>query len=764
MRRLLQSILYNRKVYDRPQDEWVCGRAAEGCPCLYGPGKNGECRATFQCLPAKKGDRWMCTRLISLGGACENGPLPDGTCCCPVPPCRPKRSLRGMRRRLTWLAVLGALGVSIFTLAGRDRAAWAIPGPLTSQHATSAQRCTDCHLEIPGVHLSPAARAQHIADHNLRCLQCHELGAHGSSPHGLDPQELARLTAEAKEKNAPIAQAILASARKLAPDAHTPLSCAACHAEHHGRDVDLKKMDSRQCQTCHQKQFDHFAQDHPEFTDYPYERRTRLRFDHATHWQKHFYEPQVAAVAPTSCTTCHEPAPDGRQMVVRGFDQTCARCHAGQIAGEGRAGDKGVAFFRLPAVDVATLQASGVAVGEYPAFAEGGLTPFMRWLLEGDPAAKQALAELDGVDLANLKTATSGQRAAAAQVIWSVKGLMADLATQGQEVLVRRLGMLAKNHPTLAGRTGQLSADSLAAAQQAWLPSLLTEVAAYRRGEKPALPKPAASGNEAPSATPRPAVAPAADPATPASDDLLAEDAPAKSAADAKPKVPIEDDLLAEDPLPAKKTESSAPVAIVPNASAPVPAAAASLPFAEGEQRVAQGGWYRRDDSYTLYYRPSGHEDAFLATWLDATVRDPEPATQAIFAQLGDREAPGLCLKCHTVDDTPRGTLVNWRTRQPNAAEHPFTKFKHTVHFSLIGDQGCMTCHVLDPNHAYPTSFGANRDPAKFSSNFAPMQQQTCVACHKPQGASTDCLLCHNFHTGEWESQKPRSAVFREGK
>ena len=48
MRRLLQSIIHNRKLYDRPQDEWTCGRAAEGCPCIYGPGPKGECRATGQ--------------------------------------------------------------------------------------------------------------------------------------------------------------------------------------------------------------------------------------------------------------------------------------------------------------------------------------------------------------------------------------------------------------------------------------------------------------------------------------------------------------------------------------------------------------------------------------------------------------------------------------------------------------------------------------------------------------------------------------------
>src|SRR5882757_7499408 len=113
MRRLLQSIIYNRKLYDRPQDEWVCGRAAECQGCVFGPGAKGECRATGQCLPAKKGDRWFCTRPISLGAACEAGPGPDGSCGCPVPPCTPQRSLRAQRGRLTWKLASLALALMI---------------------------------------------------------------------------------------------------------------------------------------------------------------------------------------------------------------------------------------------------------------------------------------------------------------------------------------------------------------------------------------------------------------------------------------------------------------------------------------------------------------------------------------------------------------------------------------------------------------------------------------------------------------------------
>jgi len=718
LRRLLQSFIHNRNLYDRPQDEWTCGRAAEGCPCIYGPGKKGECRATCQCQPARKGDRWVCTRQISLGGACATGPMPDGKCSCPVPPCRPKRSLRGHRRRLTWLAVLAALGGAILILGGRNRAEWNSPGPITSQHATSAQRCADCHTEPNLPPLTPEGIAQHAHAQNQLCLKCHDLGPQPAAPHGASATRLAQLTT-ARGSADSTGPAILAVARTLAPRGAPELACAACHSEHHGRDFDLKKVGSRECQACHQQQFDHFAKDHPQFTSYPYERRTRLQFDHRTHWQKHFSDPRVAAVAPTSCTNCHEPVEDGRQMRVKNFAQTCAACHADQIAGAGRAGDTGISFFQLPAFDLATLHQVGIVTGDYPEFAEGGLTPFMRWMLEGDPAASAALATLDQTDPAHLAQATPAQKAAAAQLLWSVKGLFADLATQGQEVLVRRLGATAKNDPATAARIGQLPADNIILAQQSWLPGLLGEVAAHRRGE--ALPaKPAAV---VPVAAPAPAPVPAA--AAAASDDLL----------------------LTDDPAPAA---SATKEAVKP----------ATLEVADAEDRVSRGGWYRRDETYTLYYRPGGHADAFLTAWLDTTVRDATPTATAIFAQLSARDATGLCLKCHTVDDTPHGARVNWRTRQPQPEQHEFTKFKHAAHFSLVGDQGCMTCHIMDGEPNYPKSFGANRDPAVFHSNFVPITRDSCAACHRPGEAGMDCLLCHNYHTGEWRAPNVRASGF----
>lgn len=681
MRRLLQSIIHNRKLYDRPQDEWTCGRAAEGCPCIFGPDKKGHCRATGQCLPAKKGERWVCTRAISLGGACGPGPGPDGACGCPVEVCQPVQSLRARRGRVTRWVTLAAVGVAILAVWGGTRPAWSSPGPLTAQHAMSAQRCADCHVDAGFIPRSPSD-PQRIAGNNLLCLKCHDLGAHGSSPHGVKADELVAIARRLNASPQP-APVLLSAAHAVAAGGPKELACASCHQEHHGREANIRQLSDRQCQVCHQVPFTSFATGHPEFTSYPATRRTRLQFDHVSHWQKHF--PELAASAPTSCAHCHEAASDGRKMLVRGFEQACAQCHADEIKGAGQVGAKGLAFFRLPAVDVKALEAAGETIGEWPQSGQGDLTPFMRWLLEGDSVAQNALGELGAIQLADLAKATPAQKAAAARLVWSVKGLMADLVTQGQQVLLRRIDE-GETRPVQGSGTGSFSAEGLEAAQRAWLPNLLAEVAAYRRGEKPA-PRAAA-------ATPPP--------------------------------------------------------------SAP------AMRFDKADARVAGGGWYRSDEAHTVYYRPVGHADDFLAAWLGASARSEEPAAQAIFAQLSAAGAPGLCMKCHTVDGTGATAVVNWLTSRPEPHRRPFTTFKHEPHFSLMGVQGCSTCHVMDTKADYLGSFGSNRDPGVFHSSFSPLTKDSCVTCHQPTLAGSSCLQCHNYHTGELAGLHLRALVTKE--
>ena len=55
-----------------------------------------------------------------------------------------------------------------------------------------------------------------------------------------------------------------------------------------GVNHDLTAMSDDACQACHREQFRQLCRGHPEFGEWPYERRTRIAFDHASHQLKHF--------------------------------------------------------------------------------------------------------------------------------------------------------------------------------------------------------------------------------------------------------------------------------------------------------------------------------------------------------------------------------------------------------------------------------------------------------------------------------------------
>jgi hypothetical protein len=778
MQKPLDPLGFKQNRYARPNQDWICGRAAEGRACPLGPDKRGNCRATGQCLPSAKGGRWFCTRAEADGGKCAEGPLPHGECAHPIPPCQPVPSLRRRRGALVWTAVALTLGLLVLLLSGTFRRPGISPGTLTSAHATLAQRCSDCHsVEQPGqpgqrvltVFTSPRQRA---LDDSALCLKCHALGNQPLNPHGAAPAALAgldqKLRQDAGSRSGPVVLGVSHALSGLgAPDGE--MACATCHQEHHGRDFDLKRLSNTQCQTCHSVQFASFESGHPEFAAYPYRRRTRIFFDHTSHLQQHFGEMKDKALA--SCQDCHVTDQAGRFMQVKSFEATCAACHAPQIQGEGMT-VKGLAFFTIPGLDVDTLAAKGISVGEWPKSADGKITPFMEFLLRRDPATRAALDKLQGVELFDLSKATPEQLAAAEQFAWGIKSLFFNFVVEGQSFLDAE----AKPDGNLipSGLAGELSRAVVLAAQQDWMPHLLTEIPQYRQGIKPPLPaapKPTAtpastpaspkSGDDAllggddlvPKATPIPAKgAPASanKKAKPAEDDLLGGDAAAKPAASPTPTPAAaaagSDDLASADLPPPSPGSAAASPAPAPSAIEPKPR----------EEWMAAGGWYRPPDNFTIFYRPSGHADAFLEAWLTAGAQAAgnDPAAQRVFEKLADPQAPGVCMKCHTADREGDTLQVNWKPAQTEPNAHPFTTFQHTTHFSLVGDNGCQSCHTLNPKSDYPQYFTAgaaavvNRDPHRFQSNFQPLSKQVCVACHKPTDAGDGCLLCHQYHTG----------------
>ncbi len=214
---------------------------------------------------------------------------------------------------------------------------------------------------------------------------------------------------------------------------------------------------------------------------------------------------------------------------------------------------------------------------------------------------------------------------------------------------------------------------------------------------------------------------------------------------------PASDDDLASGDLLGAGTATAAP-------EAPTPIPAPAVESKSAEDWVAAGGWYRPPESFTLFYRPSGHADPFLVAWLTAAAqlsgRPDAPNASEAFHKLADPQNPGLCMKCHTPSSAAARRVVHWLPIESEPKGQTFTTFNHSAHLSLFGDAGCQMCHVLDPKADYAKYFSgtsgaeANRDPTRFASNFSAFSKTLCLQCHQPKVAGDSCVLCHRYHSG----------------
>ncbi len=402
---------FDESRYERPNQDWICGWAADGQACPLGPGKNGTCRGTYQCMPYRKDDRWMCARSPSRGGKCADGPLPDGTCCLPIPPCRPVRSVLAKRKLFTLCTFAFALGSTLLMIGVPQRSAVISPGCPTAAHSTIESRCEVCHTAGNSGFadsMRTASPAGDVMQQSRLCLNCHEdFGPHVMHPHSYDPQMLAVLTQRINGNGkTPDAPWLLSTARAVLPPPGTSdgqLACADCHHEHRGERFDLKHMTNQQCQVCHAAPFHSFSNGHPEFSVYPYQRRTLLYFNHKTHYESHFANferimpggvaPPEAnveqSISAASCFHCHQTDPQKQTMVFRGYQQSCAGCHDRQITDDA---------FPAMAVVVTPPAAGDAASGTSPddqlsSSMLDRTTPFMDLLMSADGQPEATPAE-----------------------------------------------------------------------------------------------------------------------------------------------------------------------------------------------------------------------------------------------------------------------------------------------------------------------------------------------------------------------------------
>lgn len=788
-----------------------------------------------------------------------------------------------MASRRNQLAVLLAfvtticLGLALFLSKGT---LLLMPGPLTSGHA-AIENCNACHTKSGSNKISwlhGLVAADPLGD-SKACLTCHKMPATAFNAHGASAEvltqstrRLAKIAAGSAAPRSAIAQSVAFPMKDVIAGG---LYCATCHQEHQGKSFTLSKISNEQCRSCHVVKFDSFDGQHPKFVNFPFERRTRIIYDHASHFGKHYPDlakKDPAKNIPSTCSACHNSNNDRRVMATALFDQTCTTCHLGQILGKERvSGPKGIAFLTLPGLDLETLQKKNALIGEWPDASDTQLTPFMKMMINRNEKGRALVKATDGLNLQDLANASDGQIKAVTDLVWEIKGLFHALIKGKASDVLGNLnvdGQAKLSAALVTDLTAGIPRDAIIGAQQEWLPNLATEMATG-----PVTPPKELPGPDAPQAIPEPiqpgVVSETATEAGAAEANAETENAEAKlaaaketlcaekaappedAAAETEPdgdgealsaeeqlaavkgRLPLptgtpraikarsedaeakpdggKESLCADEPPPAE-TEAQAenaagesePAVAEAEAGSEAPAANEEPPGNEAEQfddllfptgsgkagqtdeaggiapAVAQpipettaaqtqaqaqpltgiesdvdpeawaeyGGWYRQD--YTIYYRPTGHKDKFIQSWLVLTgPQAPKGGTNpaaAVFDYLTSKDAQGSCTKCHSVDDIRgKARVVNFSPASVANKKGRFTNFIHEPHMGIMDNRGCLTCHSLEKRNSYLKSYEQG-SPWKFTAGFGAVKKELCQTCHTSGEARQDCLLCHKYH------------------
>lgn len=478
----LQDFHFLKSRYERPTQKKRCGWSEYGRACQMGPDADGTCQGRYECIPSRKDDRWHCTRSAENGGKCASGPGPDGSCCNRIPPCVPRDSLRVRRGGASyWLAAFALLAL-LAVVSGPWWSGFLDPGELSAAHQLDGLACAGCHTDDRDL-LSRALAAEAPRHANAPCVDCHAIAGHSETPHNLPPARLEQL------RSAGLQRVAEGTSAGHGPDA---LACHSCHREHRGADAELRQMNNGQCESCHVSRHPDFASQHPAFSvGYPYQRSTRLVFDHARHLNKHFDKAKPDGKAPTGCNDCHRPGEDKRHMTVLAFKDSCASCHAKDVTGE-RLADKAVPLLGLPALDLNSLQEHGIAIGSWPGGMEDQELPLAtRFLLSGDAQLSDLLARLSDPDnpllLYDLSEADPATLAQVGRLAWRIKALLASLqGPQPVRSAVETLLGRPLDDEMAAALTHQLPPTLLQQTVRDWFPTLRDELRLWQAGQPPA--------------------------------------------------------------------------------------------------------------------------------------------------------------------------------------------------------------------------------------------------------------------------------------
>jgi len=616
--------------------------------------------------------------------------------------------------------------------------------------------------------------------------------------------------------------------------------CATCHKEHKGVFNKLTSVSNDVCQSCHVSKFGSFAASHPQFSNYPFNRRTRIIFNHKSHFGVYFPKaksaPTAGQVVPTVCSDCHVPGAGQKYMKIRSYQAMCSSCHDGDIRGTSVAaiGPKGIDFISVPGLDVQTLAEHGIDIGGWPQDSEAGITPFMRTLLARQEGGKGVVKGVAGLDLLDLTKANDATLAKVKDLAWAVKRLLHSLQTNTVASSMDMPQGADHSAEQMSGLTGGISHDVIMEANRTWFPDLADDLKKHDSGkstqafakQKKAMeekakakqsstsePTSSDSGlvpqsNDANSSILPPSnqsdnssiLSPGNEsnsnssilPQSNQSDNssILSPGSESNSNSSILPQSSQSDNSAILSPgnesnsnsgilppsnqsdnssiltpgneskssdilSPGNESQGTGNLMGVDSGTSPEPSTSeqpAAKPF-NAEDWAKYGGWYRKD--FTIRYRPTGHADMFLHTWLDfaghAYGKDEKGQFAPVFDKLGRNDSIGRCTKCHSVDNDGGAKVVNWLAFDASNVRTRFTTFSHAPHIEMAGTKGCLFCHTLTKTASddFMKTY-AHGDPHVYSQNFVSLKKSLCATCHTEQAAGENCTQCHKYHFSEF--------------
>lgn len=392
---------------------------------------------------------------------------------------------RGMFTLSITALTFGLLMILISTPSIRNEVL--APGGLCSAHARilaeqGTDRCAACHA---AAHQSLSSwvsttiwgpPASQPTQSEL-CLKCHSQSLGNDfamNPHNVAPAVLAQMTDAVSSTTTPV----LGGWSRMPPPVYDgKIACSACHREHQGNQQSLSALTDSQCQGCHENVFHSFETDHPEFTSYPLKRRSKIAFDHASHFGKHY----PARNKDFACAQCHTSDDGNDVQTLASFEHACAECHK---QGVDASTASGLALIALPILDVDAIENYNASIGSWPMAAtgdfDGPLPPLMRILLSADPqAAKVLKSKDDRFDFSDFDASRAADVEQSVTLVWAIKRLMFEMARDGESSIARRIQVVTGetlNAEQLSRLVQSLDTHALRNAAMRWLPDLQAEV------------------------------------------------------------------------------------------------------------------------------------------------------------------------------------------------------------------------------------------------------------------------------------------------